>query len=41
MIPTRSLNLIYAQDRRKTPKLRSFVDFAVARFGDGLSKLGD
>ncbi len=33
MIPTRSLNLLYAQDRRMTPKLRSFVDFAVARFG--------
>ncbi|WP_318864400.1 LysR substrate-binding domain-containing protein [Pseudomonas soli] len=38
-IPTRSLNLLYAQDRRMTPKLRSFVDFAVARFGDGSPRL--
>lgn len=38
-IPTRSLNLLYAQDRRMTPKLRSFVDFAVTRFGDGSTRL--
>lgn len=31
--PTRPLNVIYAPDRRITAKLRSFLDFAVAKFG--------
>lgn len=30
---TGSLNLLYAQDRRMTPMLRSFVNLAMARFG--------
>ena len=32
-IPTRPFHLLYAPDRRMTPKLRSFIDFAVAAFG--------
>jgi DNA-binding transcriptional LysR family regulator len=32
-VPTRPLHVLYAPDRRLTPKLRSFVDFAVASFG--------
>lgn len=32
-VPTRPFHLVYAPDRRMTPKLRSFVDFAVAAFG--------
>ena len=31
--PVRPLNLLYLRDRRMSPKLRSFVDFAVERFG--------
>lgn len=31
--PTRPLHLIYAPDRQMTPKLRSFIEFAVAAFG--------
>jgi DNA-binding transcriptional LysR family regulator len=31
--PARPLHLLYAPDRQMTPKLRSFVDFAVAAFG--------
>lgn len=31
--PTRPLHLLYAPDRQMTPKLRSFIDFAVAAFG--------
>ncbi len=31
--PSRVMHILYAPDRRITPKLRSFVDFAVARFG--------
>jgi hypothetical protein len=27
------MHILYAPDRRITPKLRSFIDFAVARFG--------
>lgn len=30
---TRPLHLLFAPDRRVTPKLRSFIEFAVARFG--------
>lgn len=32
-IPTRPFHLLYAPDRRMTPKLRSFIDFAVTAFG--------
>lgn len=32
-IPTRPFHLLHAPDRRMTPKLRSFIDFAVAAFG--------
>jgi DNA-binding transcriptional LysR family regulator len=31
--PTRPLHILYAPDRRLTPKLRSFIDFAVQNFG--------
>lgn len=31
--PTRPMHIVYAPDRRLTPKLRSFIDFAVATFG--------
>ena len=31
----RPLHVLYAPDRRMTPKLRSFLDFAVQRFGTG------
>ena len=34
-VPERPLHVLYAPDRRVTPKLRSFLDFAVARFGKG------
>lgn len=34
-IPTRPFHILYAPDRRPTPKLRSFVDFAMAAFGSG------
>lgn len=33
-VPSRPLHLVYAPDRRITPKLRSFVDFAVTTFGE-------
>lgn len=32
-VPTRPLHILYAPDRRLTPKLRSFLDFAAANFG--------
>ncbi len=32
-IPSRPFHLLYAPDRRMTPKLRSFIDFAIAAFG--------
>lgn len=32
-IPTRPLHVLYAPDRRITPKLRSFLDYVVAEFG--------
>ncbi len=32
-VPSRPLNLVYAPDRRITPKLRSFIDFAIDNFG--------
>jgi DNA-binding transcriptional LysR family regulator len=31
--PSRPLHVLYAPDRRLTPKLRSFLDFAIAAFG--------
>jgi DNA-binding transcriptional LysR family regulator len=31
--PDRPLHLLYAPDRQMTPKLRSFIEFAVAAFG--------
>lgn len=31
--PAREMHMLYAPDRRMTPKLRSFLDFAVANFG--------
>jgi DNA-binding transcriptional LysR family regulator len=31
--PTRPMHILYAPDRRLTPKLRSFIDFALAAFG--------
>lgn len=32
-LPTRALSVVYLQDRYRTPKLRSFVDFMVEKFG--------
>jgi DNA-binding transcriptional LysR family regulator len=32
-VPSRPFHLLHAQDRRMTPKLRSFIDFAVRVFG--------
>ena len=32
-VPTRPMHILYAPDRRLTPKLRSFIDFAVEVFG--------
>jgi DNA-binding transcriptional LysR family regulator len=29
-VPSRPLHILYAPDRRLTPKLRSFIDFAAA-----------
>lgn len=38
-VPTRPFHVMYAPDRRMTPKLRSFIDFVVAAFGaDAQSK---
>jgi DNA-binding transcriptional LysR family regulator len=34
-IPTWPMHILYAPDRRLTPKLRSFIDFAVEVFGPG------
>lgn len=31
--PTRPMHILYAPDRRMTPKLRSFIDFALDNFG--------
>ena len=31
--PTRPMHIVYAPDRRMTPKLRSFIEFALANFG--------
>ena len=32
-LPSRALSVVYLQDRYRTPKLRSFVDFMVEKFG--------
>lgn len=32
-VPTRPMHILYAPDRRITPKLRSFIDFSIAAFG--------
>lgn len=32
-VPTSPMHMLYAPDRRQTPKLRSFLDFAIAAFG--------
>lgn len=31
--PTRPMHILYAPDRRMTPKLRSFIEFVMANFG--------
>ncbi|WP_410014543.1 LysR family transcriptional regulator [Sodalis sp. C49] len=33
-VPTRPLHVVYAPDKRITPKLRSFLDFAITVFGE-------
>jgi DNA-binding transcriptional LysR family regulator len=33
-VPTRQFHILHAPDRRVTPKLRSFLDFAAAEFGE-------
>jgi DNA-binding transcriptional LysR family regulator len=38
--PTRPMHILYAPDRRLTPKLRSFIDFAVGTFGREASSVG-
>ncbi|AOI90867.1 LysR family transcriptional regulator [Burkholderia pseudomultivorans] len=35
--PERSMSLLYLQERQKSPKLRSFTEFVVDRFGAGTS----
>ncbi|WP_345817192.1 LysR family transcriptional regulator (plasmid) [Paraburkholderia sp. PREW-6R] len=35
--PERSMNLLYLQERQKSPKLRSFTEFVVERFGANTS----
>lgn len=37
-IPTRPLHILYAPDRRMTPKLRSFLDFSTQEFGMNISE---
>ena len=32
-VPTRPMHLLYAPDRRMTPKLRSFIHFVLTHFG--------
>jgi DNA-binding transcriptional LysR family regulator len=39
-IPPRPFHLLYAPDRRMTPKLRSFIDFAVHVFGSETDAAG-
>lgn len=33
LVPTRPMHILYAPDRRMTPKLRSFIDFSIENFG--------
>lgn len=33
--PTRPMHILYAPDRRMTPKLRSFIEFVMTHFGPG------
>lgn len=33
VLPERPVHVLYAQDRRMTPKLRSFLDFCITHFG--------
>ncbi|KHN92591.1 LysR family transcriptional regulator [Pectobacterium actinidiae] len=37
-VPSRPLHVMYAPDRRLTPKLRSFLDFSTRHFGTGPGK---
>lgn len=39
-VPARPFHLLYAPDRRMTPKLRSFIDFAIAVFRDDAQPAG-
>ena len=32
-LPSRPMHMVYLPDRRPTPKLRTFIDFVIARFG--------
>ena len=38
--PMRQINLLYLRDRQMSPKLRSFVEFVVERFGSGFDSQG-
>lgn len=37
-LPSRPMHIVYLRDRRMTPKLRSFIDFVVERFGPDTKK---
>ncbi|SDA85725.1 DNA-binding transcriptional regulator, LysR family [Pseudomonas sp. NFPP33] len=37
-VPTRPFHVLYAPDRRMTPKLKSFLDFALAEFGENSAR---
>jgi len=39
-VPARPFHLLYAPDRRMTPKLRSFIDFAITAFRDEAQPAG-
>ncbi|MBP8277706.1 MAG: hypothetical protein KAX55_12525 [Propionivibrio sp.] len=39
--PTRPMHILYAPDRRMTPKLRSFIEFAMAHFGPEAQEIRD
>ena len=36
-LPTRPMHLVYLPDRRPTPKLRTFIDFVLARLGSDVA----
>lgn len=40
-VPKRPFHLLYAPDRRMTPKLRSFIDFALDTFGENKQRSSD